>query len=116
MSRNEDLFADLVEGQSYRIGTSSEYPGGSGGVRWDLSLYQQPDPEMPRIPGTTGPVWLQIRTCVKPEPTDYREAALEWLRELGYDPDMMDVGLFLMPRAAERQVVERLRPMSKGGS
>lgn len=108
MGRHDDLLTDLVEGQTYQIHTS---PDGRGGIRWFLMRYQVPPPEVSF--GRAEPVWLQIATCTTCRlAADYhRGFALNWLRELGHEPDAMDVRLFLMPH-----VIERLRPAAKDPS
>lgn len=109
MTATPDLLEDLVEGQTYLLATSWEYPDGTGGVRWQLQRYQQPEPGTLRIPGTDGPMWCEVETpqvTPKPPTGRYREAARGWLRSLGYDPDAMDLVLVLPDGN------ERLRPGS----
>lgn len=88
-----DLLADLVEGQTYQLGTSAEHPDGSGCVRWELFLYQNEG-------------WHQIETRVTAKPPNghYLEPARGWLRTLGLDPDGIDI-VMILPDG-----YERLRP------
>jgi hypothetical protein len=111
MTVTPDLLEELVEGQTYLLGTSWEHPDGSGGVRWQLQRYQQPGPEALRVPGMDGAMWCPVETrlTAKPPNGHYREVVPGCLMAMGYDLRSMDI-ILILPDGNER-----LRPAAMEG-
>lgn len=98
MTATPDVLDDLVEGRTYQLHTA---PDGLGGIRWQLMRFQRHEGVL---------AWLQVatRTTTAAADADYHAAGLNWMWNLGYDPDAMDV-ILILPDG-----IERLRPDAVG--
>lgn len=112
VTRDPNLLAALVEGQTYQVSTSD----GPDGVRWHMARYGRAGDELARLldhpdapagvraAGADLLVWLPVADrATEPLPDgDYRASALAWLGEAtGRDPETVDCVLIL-PDGVER--------------
>lgn len=100
MTASSDLLGNLVEGSTYRIGTT---PLPDGRVRWSMALYETIAPEtaqlLERDPAEG--IWNEVgyRETEPPPAGAYRASAVAWLAER--DPAAADC-ILILPDGNER--------------